>query len=124
MILIGTGSEVQTAVAARAQLAERDIDARVVSMPCREWFDEQDNAYRDTVLPPAIKARVSVEAAVGQGWRDLVGDAGRMVSLEHFGASADFDRLFYEFGLTAEAVTQAALDSILAARSGREGPPR
>jgi transketolase len=124
VILIGTGSEVQTAVAARAQLAERDIDARVVSMPCREWFDEQDNAYRDTVLPPAIKARVSVEAAVGQGWRDLVGDAGRMVSLEHFGASADFDRLFYEFGLTAEAVTQAALDSILAARSGREGPPR
>jgi transketolase len=124
VILIATGSEVQVAVAARAQLAERDVDARVVSLPCREWFDEQDQAYRDTVLPPPVKARVSVEAAVGQGWRDLVGDAGRIISLEHFGASADFSRLYYEFGITAEAVSQAALDSVLAASTVTEGSTR
>jgi transketolase len=121
---MATGSEVQVAVAARAQLAERDVDARVVSLPCREWFDEQDQAYRDTVLPPPVKARVSVEAAVGQGWRELVGDAGRIVSLEHFGASADYSRLYYEFGITAEAVSQAALDSILAASTSTEGSTR
>jgi transketolase len=124
VILMATGSEVQVAVAARAQLAERDVDARVVSLPCREWFDEQDQAYRDTVLPPPVKARVSVEAAVGQGWRELVGDAGRIVSLEHFGASADYSRLYYEFGITAEAVSQAALDSILAASTSTEGSTR
>lgn len=112
VILIATGSEVQIAVAAREQLAGRDLRARVVSMPCREWFDAQDKAYRDTVLPPTVKARVSVEAAVAQGWREIVGDAGRIVSLEHFGASADYQRLYLEFGLTAETVTQAALDSI------------
>jgi transketolase len=115
VILIGTGSEVQLAVKARGLLAEDGIAARVVSMPCREWFDQQDRAYRDTVLPPTIKARVSVEAAVGQGWRDIVGDAGRIVSLEHFGASADYERLFAEFDITAEAVAQAAQDSIAAA---------
>ena len=91
VVLIGTGSEVQLAVeAARDQLADEGIRARVVSMPCREWFDEQDKAYRDTVIPPIVKARVSVEAGVAQGWREVVGDYGRIVSLEHFGASADY----------------------------------
>jgi transketolase len=115
VVLIGTGSEVQIAVAARALLAQDDIRARVVSMPCREWFDEQDRVYRDQVIPPIVKARVSVEAAVAQGWRDIVGDYGRIVSLEHFGASADYQRLYNEFGLTAETVALAAKDSISAA---------
>jgi transketolase len=116
VVLIGTGSEVQLAVAAREQLAADGIGARVVSMPCREWFDAQDQAYRDSILPPGVRARVSVEAAVAQGWREMVGDAGRMVSLEHFGASADYARIYQEFGITAEAVAQAAKDSIEAAR--------
>ncbi len=115
VVLIGTGSEVQIAVAARDQLAADGIRARVVSMPCREWFEEQDKVYRDTVIPPTVKARVSVEAAVPMGWRDLVGDSGRIVGIDHFGASADYQRLYMEFGLTAETVTQAAKDSIAAA---------
>ena len=115
VILIGTGSEVQIAVAAREQLAADGIRARVVSMPCQEWFADQDKAYRDQVIPPIVKARVSVEAGIAMSWRDLVGDYGRSVSIEHFGASADYQRLYTEFGMTAEAVTQAAKDSILAA---------
>jgi transketolase len=115
VVLIGTGSELQIAVAAREQLAERGIRARVVSMPCREWFEDQDRTYRDSVIPPPVKARVSVEAGVAQGWRDIVGDAGRIVSIDHFGASADYQRLYMEFGMTAEVVAQAALDSIAAA---------
>jgi transketolase len=118
VILIGTGSEVQLAVAARALLAEEGVDARVVSMPCREWFDAQDQAYRDSVLPPIVKARVSVEAGVAQGWREVVGDAGRTVSLEHYGASADYATIFREFGFTPEKVAQAARDSIHAASHG------
>jgi transketolase len=116
VVLVGTGSEVQLAVTARDQLAKDGIGARVVSMPCREWFDAQEQAYRDAVLPPGVRARVSVEAGVAQGWRDIVGDAGRSVSLEHFGASANYERIFQEFGITADAVTQAAKDSIEAAR--------
>lgn len=81
-------------------------------MPCREWFAAQPLAYRDDVLPPAVRARVSVEAGVGQSWRDVVGDAGRIVSLEHFGASADYRRLYREFGITPQAVAAAARDSI------------
>ena len=115
VILIGTGSEVQLAVAAREQLAAEGVRARVVSMPCQEWFAEQAPDYRAEVLPPAVRARVSVEAAVGQGWRDFVGDDGRIVSLEHYGASADFATLYREFGITPEAVAQAARDSIAAA---------
>jgi transketolase len=115
VVLVGTGSEVQLAVAARDLLAADGVRARVVSMPCREWFDEQDQSYRDQVIPPIVKARVSVEAAVAQGWRDIVGDYGRSVSLEHFGASADYKRLYNEFGLTAETVALAAKDSIAAA---------
>ncbi len=115
VVLIGTGSEVQLAVAAREQLAAEGVRARVVSMPCREWFDAQDQGYRDSVLPPAVRARVSVEAAVAQGWREIVGDAGRCVSLEHYGASADYKTIYEEFGITADAVAQAARDSIAAA---------
>ncbi|MFT4189223.1 MAG: transketolase [Aeromicrobium sp.] len=115
VILIATGSEVQLAVEARGKLAEAGVGARVVSMPSREWFDAQDADYRDGVLPPSVRARVSVEAGIAQGWRELVGDAGRIVSIEHFGASADYQRLYTEFGLTADAVVTAAHDSIEAA---------
>jgi transketolase len=112
VVLIATGSEVQLAVEARAALAEQGVAARVVSMPCREWFDEQDQAYRDSVIPPHVKARVSVEAGIAMGWRDVLGDHGRSVSLEHFGASADYATIFQQFGITAEAVVLAAQDSL------------
>src|SRR5215470_8255667 len=112
VILIGTGSEVQLALDARDRLWQDKIAARVVSMPCLEWFAEQDQAYRDQVLPPQVRARVSVEAGVGLGWRSIVGDAGEMVSLEHFGASAAYQKLYEEFGLTAERVSDAARRSI------------
>jgi transketolase len=112
VVLIATGSEVQLAVEARARLAEDGVSARVVSLPCREWFDEQDQAYRDSVIPPIVKARVSVEAGIAMGWRDLLGDHGRSVSLEHFGASADYATIFQQFGITAEAVVLAAQDSL------------
>ncbi|BCT76148.1 transketolase [Sinomonas cyclohexanicum] len=115
VILIGTGSEVQLAVAAREALAAEGIAARVVSMPCVEWFDAQDAGYRESVLPAAVRARVSVEAGLALTWHRFVGDAGRTVSLEHYGASADYKTLFTEFGITAEAVTAAAKDSIAAA---------
>ena len=112
VVLIGTGSEVQLAVQAHALLAQKGIRARVVSMPCREWFDEQEAAYRETVIPPTVKARVSVEAGIKQGWHEIVGDHGRCVSVEHYGASADYARIYQEFGITAEAVANAAEDSI------------
>jgi transketolase len=112
VLLIATGSEVQIALDARKLLAADGLSARVVSMPCREWFAAQPLAYRDQVLPPATRARVSVEAGIGQSWRDIVGDAGRIVSLEHFGASADYQRLYTEFGITPQAVAAAAHDSI------------
>ncbi len=112
VILIGTGSEVQLAVTAREALQAEGIATRVVSMPCVEWFNKQDPAYREAVLPAAVKARVSVEAGLALGWKEFVGDAGRSVSLEHFGASADYKRLFQEFGITAEAVAAAAKDSL------------
>ena len=115
VILVGTGSEVQLAVEARKKLAEKGVRARVVSMPCREWFDEQDQAYQDSVLPPIVKARVSVEAGVAQGWREVVGSAGRVVSLDHFGGSGDYATLYAQFGITTEAVVLAAEDSIRAA---------
>ena len=112
VILIGTGSEVQLAVQAREALQAEGIAARVVSMPCVEWFNKQDAAYREAVLPAAVKARVSVEAGLALGWKEFVGDAGRSISLEHYGASADYKRLFQEFGITAEAVTAEAKDSL------------
>ena len=116
VILVGTGSEVQVAVAARELLAADGIRARVVSMPCREWFDRQEESYRETVLPPTVKARVSVEAGVAQGWREVVGDHGRIVSIDHYGASADFARIYEEFGITGEAVANAARDSVRSLR--------
>ena len=115
VVLIGTGSEVQLAVEARELLAADGIAARVVSMPCREWYDDQEESYRETVVPPTVKARVSVEAGIAMGWREVVGDHGRIVSIEHYGASAAYDRIYREFGITAEAVAQAARDSISAA---------
>jgi transketolase len=115
VVLLATGSEVQIAVAAREQLQAEGLPTRVVSVPCREWFDAQDVAYRQSVLPPAVKARVSVEAGISQGWRELVGDAGRSVSLEHFGASAPYQKLYAEFGFTAEHVVAAAKDSLATA---------
>lgn len=115
VILVATGSEVQLAVEARTALAAEGIAARVVSMPSREWFEQQDEAYRDSVIPPSLRARVSVEAGVALGWRDVVGDAGRIVSLEHFGASADYKTLYENFHITTDAVVAAAKDSIAAA---------
>ncbi|WP_405463070.1 transketolase [Streptomyces anulatus] len=126
VILVATGSEVHIALEARKLLAAEGCDARVVSLPCREWFAEQPYPYQDAVLPPDVRARVSVEAAVAQGWRDVVGDAGRTVSLEHFGASAAYERLYEEFGITPRAVADAARESIRAAagpaRPGGERP--
>ncbi|HWM40062.1 MAG TPA: transketolase [Streptomyces sp.] len=112
VILIGTGSEVQLAVEARETLQAEGVRTRVVSMPSVEWFEEQDQAYRDTVLLPTVRARVAVEAAVGLTWHRYVGDAGRIVSLEHYGASADYKTLYREFGLTADAVATAARESL------------
>lgn len=108
VLLIATGSEVQLAVEAQKLLADKDINARVVSMTCLEWFESQPAEYRDAVLPPAVSARVAVEAGVAQCWHKLVGDTGEIVSLEHYGESADYQTLFREFGFTAEAVVAAA----------------
>jgi len=108
VILIGTGSEVHIALAAREELQREGIAARVVSMPCIEWFYEQDRAYRDEVLPPQVTARVSIEAGVGFGWRQVVGDMGEIISLEHYGASAAYEKLYAEFGLTPQRVVEAA----------------
>jgi transketolase len=114
VVLVGTGSEVQLAVAARDLLAADGIAARVVSMPCREWFDAQETSYQETVIPPTVKARVSVEAGIAQGWREVVGDHGRIVSIDTYGASADYARIYEEYGVTAEAVARAARDSVAA----------
>ncbi|HEY9313889.1 transketolase [Williamsia sp.] len=108
VVLIGTGSEVYLAVDAAKALKDKGIAARVVSMPCVEWFDEQDAEYRDSVLPPSLKARVVVEAGIAMPWYRLVGDGGEIVSIEHYGASADYKILYEKFGVTAEAVTAAA----------------
>ncbi|MER5195569.1 transketolase [Streptomyces sp. NPDC002755] len=116
VVLVATGSEVQLAVAARETLEAEGIGARVVSMPSVEWFEEQPREYRDRVLPPSVKARVAVEAGIGLTWHRFVGDAGRIVSLEHFGASADARTLFAEYGFTAENVAAAARESLSAAR--------
>jgi transketolase len=114
VILIATGSEVQLAVNAREELKSQGVNARVVSAPSLEWFEEQSEEYRESVLPSSVKARVSVEAGIAMGWRGYVGDAGRSVSIEHFGASADWKTLFQKFGMTTEAVVAAAKDSIAA----------
>ena len=116
VILIATGSEVSIALTARERLEADGVPTRVVSMPCREWFDEQDLAYRQKVLPTGVKARVSVEAAVAMSWRDLVGDVGECVSIEHYGASAPYQVLYEQFGFTPDHVVAAARASL--ARAG------
>jgi len=108
VIIIATGSEVQLAVQAKELLAAKDIRAAVVSMPCVEWFEAQPKEYRDSVLPPDVSARVAVEAGIAQSWYKYVGDTGEIISIEHYGASADDKTLFREFGFTAEAVVAAA----------------
>ena len=112
VLLIATGSEVQLAVGAQEVLKAEGINARVISAPCLEWFAETDDSYKQSVLPSTVKARVSVEAGVGQGWRDYVGDAGEIICLQHFGASASAGTLFKEYGFTKEAVVEAAKKSI------------
>ena len=114
IIFIATGSELQIAVDARAALAAEGIQARVVSVPSLEWFEEQSAEYRESVLPASVRARVSIEAGVSLTWDRYVGDAGRSVSIEHFGASADYKTLFREFGITTEAAVAAAKDSLAA----------
>jgi transketolase len=120
LILIATGSELQLAVEARTALEAEGVATRVVSMPCVEWFNAQDTAYRDTVLPPRVRARVSVEAGIAQGWWRYVGDGGEVVSLEHFGASAPYATLFEQFGITSAAVVAAAHRSLARTR-GEQG---
>ncbi|WP_250505894.1 transketolase [Bowdeniella massiliensis] len=114
VILLASGSEVQLALEARETLQADGTPTRVVSMPSMEWFDAQDAAYREEVLPPSVRARVSVEAGLAAPWRPYVGDLGRSVSLEHFGASADYETLYCEFGITADAVVTAARESLAA----------
>lgn len=115
VILIGTGSEVQYAAEAQKQLEAAGVPTRLVSMPSVEWFDEQDEEYRESVLPSSVTARVSVEAGIAMPWHRFLGTHGRAVSLEHYGASADAKTLFKEFGFTAEAVVEAAKESLAAA---------
>ena len=112
VVLMGTGSEVQICVAAQEALEAEGIPARVVSMPCVEWFRAQDESYKRTVLPSDVKARVSVEAAVSQGWHEWVGEAGECVAIEHFGASAPYTVLYEQFGLTTDRVVAAARASL------------
>lgn len=112
VVIIATGSEVQIALAAKDILDSEGVAARVVSMPCVEWFDAEDQAYRDSVIPPNVSARVSVEAGLALGWWKYVGTHGRCVSLEHFGASADQATLFREFGISAQSVADAAKASL------------
>ncbi|MDG4765534.1 transketolase [Solwaraspora sp. WMMD406] len=112
VILMGSGSEVQLLLTARERLEAEGTPTRVVSMPCQEWFTEQDEAYRESVLPRGVKARVSVEAGIGMSWRGLVGDCGESVSIEHYGASAPYQVLFEQFGFTADAVVAAAHASL------------
>ena len=116
LIIIATGSEVQLAVAAREELEAKGVATRVVSAPCLEWFDEQSDSYRESVLPSSVKARVSVEAGLSLGWSKYVGPFGRSVSIEHFGASADFKTLFREFGITTENVVAKAHETLAAAK--------
>ena len=112
LLLIATGSEVSLALSAREVLQDEGVPTRVVSMPCVEWFDAQEESYRHGVLPPGTTARVAVEAAIGMPWHRFVGDRGEIVSLEHFGASADYQTLYQQFGLTVDAVVEAARRSL------------
>ncbi len=112
VILISAGSELQIAIAAAKILAEKQVSAQVVSMPCDYLFDKQPESYRNSVLPPAVKARVAVEAGATLGWHKYVGDCGKIVGFDHFGASAPYEKIYQEFGLTPQAVAEAALQSL------------
>ncbi len=112
VILIASGSEVQLCLTARERLEAEGTPTRVVSMPCQEWFRAQDEAYRESVLPRTVRARVSVEAGIAMSWRDLVGDLGESVSLEHYGASAPHSVLFEQFGFTPDRIVSAAHASL------------
>jgi transketolase len=117
VILIATGSEVSIALEARELLAADGVSARVVSMPCVEWFTEQDESYRREILPPTIRARVSVEAGITPPWKLFVGDAGASIGVDHYGASAAYQKIYEEFGITAERVAAAARDSLARVRA-------
>jgi transketolase len=119
VVLIATGSELQMAVEARKVLEADGVATRVVSMPSVEWFDAQDAAYRNQVIPPSVRARVSVEAGIAQPWYRFLGDAGEAISIEHYGASADYQTLYREFGLTTEAVVDAARRSLQRVEEGK-----
>ena len=108
LLIIATGSELSLAIESAAQLESEGVKVRVISAPCLEWFKEQPESYRNQLLPSDVKARVSIEAGIAQGWREFVGDAGEIISLEHFGASAAHTTLFKEFGFTVENVIAAA----------------
>ena len=112
VILIATGSEVQLAVEAQAKLAEQGIGARVVSMPSWELFAKQSEEYQNSVLPPAIKARVAIEAASPMGWERWVGSSGTIIGIDHFGASAPYKILYQEYGFTTDNVVLRALETI------------
>jgi transketolase len=112
VILIGTGSEVQLCLTARERLEAEGTPTRVVSMPCQEWFEEQDESYRQTVIPRGVKARVSVEAGIAMSWRHIIGDCGEAVSIEHYGASAPYQVVFEQFGFTPDHVVAAAHASL------------
>ncbi len=115
VIIVATGSEVRLALDARIHLEAEGTPTRVVSLPCIEWFRAQDAAYQQQVLPPDIKARVSVEAGIKLGWHEIVGDAGEIISIEHFGASAEGDILFEQFGFTPDRVVTAAHTALIRA---------
>jgi transketolase len=117
LALIATGSEVPIALEARQLLAAEGVSARVVSMPCVEWFNDQDESYRREVLPPTIAARVSVEAGITAPWKMFTGDAGASIGVDHYGASAAYQKLYEEFGITAGRVAAAARDSLARVRS-------
>ena len=116
VILLATGSEVQLAVAAAKELEAAGTATRVVSAPCLEWFDEQDDAYRESVLPSEVQARVSIEAGIAMPWHKYTGSFGRTISIEHYGASAPAGELFEKFGFTTTAVVEAAQESLAAAK--------
>ena len=116
VILLATGSEVQLAVAAAKELEAAGTATRVVSAPCLEWFDEQDDAYRESVLPSEVQARVSIEAGIAMPWHKYTGSFGRTISIEHYGASAPAGELFEKFGFTTAAVVEAAQESLAAAQ--------
>jgi transketolase len=116
LIIIATGSEVSLALAALKELKAKGVKTRVVSAPCLEWFNAEPESYKDELLPKSVRARVSIEAGIAQGWRDLIGDAGESISIEHFGASASHTTLFREFGFTVERVIEAAEATLKRAR--------